>query len=336
VAKDDPVAAQRFITARKAYDTLIDPVTRTRYDRRGEGRKFQSGSFFDSFYKHAEQANAKKRGRGATWAPHDAGGTPGAGRKAKRDPGNDLDLDDLLDGFGDFGFGNKTGERASGPKKRAPEAPPPEPGADVEITLDVPFDVARDGGTVTATYHRLQRADEWRPGSQDAGVRRVEDVADVRLLPGTRSGEVLRERGLGDAGVHGGPYGDLVVRVRVVTPAPPPAPDPEPPRARPPPPEPEPVPPEPAAEERTVDVSVVEAMLGGRIEVDCAAGRVRMTVPPGSSSGTRLRLKGKAAGGGDLYVTLRIVVPQDLDDESRKLIEEFARLNPGSPRDNFP
>jgi len=72
--------------------------------------------------------------------------------------------------------------------------------------------------------------------------------------------------------------------------------------------------------------------LGGRVELMTPQGKVRLTVPPGTSSGARLRLKGKAASGGDLYVLLRIVVPHSLDEESRALIEQFALLNPDDPR----
>ena len=87
-----------------------------------------------------------------------------------------------------------------------------------------------------------------------------------------------------------------------------------------------------------LDISVVEALLGGRIEVTTPQGRVLLSIPPGTSSGAKLRLKRRgppnAAGElTDLYVLVRIVVPKTLDDESRKLIEEFAVLNPNSPRD---
>jgi curved DNA-binding protein len=82
-----------------------------------------------------------------------------------------------------------------------------------------------------------------------------------------------------------------------------------------------------------VNVSVGEAVLGGRVEVDTPGGKVRVTIPAGTSSGTRLRLKGKGTPDSlgvstDLFVSVRIVVPKDLDAESRRLIEEFARLNP--------
>jgi curved DNA-binding protein len=81
-----------------------------------------------------------------------------------------------------------------------------------------------------------------------------------------------------------------------------------------------------------VPITVVDALLGGRIEVDTPAGRVRVGVPPCTDSGTRLRLKGKGAGGADLFVELKIVTPRSLDAESRELIERFAALNPMDPR----
>jgi DnaJ-class molecular chaperone len=77
-----------------------------------------------------------------------------------------------------------------------------------------------------------------------------------------------------------------------------------------------------------VPIGVAEALLGGRIEVETPAGRVRVSIPPCTSSGTRLRLRGKGAGGADVLAELRIVVPKRLDDESRDLIERFAALNP--------
>jgi DnaJ-class molecular chaperone len=55
-------------------------------------------------------------------------------------------------------------------------------------------------------------------------------------------------------------------------------------------------------------------------------------VPPGTSSGARLRLRGKGIAGGDQYIEIKVIVPAAKDDRSRELIEEFARLNPQTPR----
>jgi curved DNA-binding protein len=82
-----------------------------------------------------------------------------------------------------------------------------------------------------------------------------------------------------------------------------------------------------------VNIGIPEAVLGGRVQVQTPGGTVRITIPPGTDSGTRLRLRGKGKPGpggepADLYVELRIVVPKQLDPESRGLIERFGELNP--------
>jgi DnaJ-class molecular chaperone len=67
--------------------------------------------------------------------------------------------------------------------------------------------------------------------------------------------------------------------------------------------------------------------------VDTPTGRVRVTIPAGSSGGARLRLRGRGSNGTDHHVVLRIIVPKNLDGESRRLIEQFAALNPMDVRD---
>ena len=60
-----------------------------------------------------------------------------------------------------------------------------------------------------------------------------------------------------------------------------------------------------------------------------------MKVPPGTSGGAKLRLRGKGIAGGDQYLVFKVVVPAgEVDDKSRELIEEFAKRNPQHPRAN--
>jgi len=380
-------AEARFKKARKAYETLMDPVTRARYDRRGQRRLKPGESFFDAFYRHTgdsdegffagsgaaapsrpppssppssdgPQAQTRRASREAS-ARSAAGGPTGRRNKA-HDPGNDVSLDDLFNGFGFGGPRPKTArstprDNTQGRARRGPQPNQPTPGEDVHVDLEVPASVARDGGSITAVYHRMQRADSWRPGMGDPGLVRIQDIADVRIIPGTRAGEVLREKGLGNADAHGGPYGDLVVRVKIVGRAQsaagrgPVAPQP---RHMDAPPPLEPGPDlfgggdrgAPGASEattvqpdgthvRTLDITVVEALLGGRVPLQTEHGPVRLTIAPGTSGGTKLRLRGKGPVGSDgsptdLYVVTRVVVPRSLDEESRRLIEQFARLNP--------
>ncbi len=327
VAGDDAAAIARFQAAREAYEVLSDDATRARYDRRLNGTGAPRGSFFQAFYERSGAKPVDRPKPTPTGAAHDAGGHASNRRRDAR--ANDVSLDALLDGFGDFGYGAGP---MSGPRPLRDPAPEPTVGADVQVDVGVPPAVIARGGSVSVAYTRLQRVPGWRPGTKDPGVVRVEDVADVRVLPGTRDLEVVRERGLGDAGAFGGPYGDLLVRVRIIGVEPPA----EPPQRAPAPAPTEAARPEPAATIE-VDITVVEALLGGRVPVDTPTGPVKVAIPPGTSSGARLRLRGRgpAGPGGptDLSVVLRVVVPASLPEEAARLIEQFASLVPGQRRE---
>jgi len=82
-----------------------------------------------------------------------------------------------------------------------------------------------------------------------------------------------------------------------------------------------------------VPLALPEAVLGTKVDVPTLDGtRLTVKIPPGASSGSRLRLRGKGIGGGDQYIEVKVQVPAPKDDRSRELIEEFARLNPQNPR----
>jgi DnaJ-class molecular chaperone len=86
-----------------------------------------------------------------------------------------------------------------------------------------------------------------------------------------------------------------------------------------------------------VPLSLPEAVLGTRVDVPTLDGtRLTVKVPPGTSSGTRLRLRNRGIQGGDQYIEIKVVVPAPANDRSRELIEEFARLNPQNPRAGLP
>ena len=77
-----------------------------------------------------------------------------------------------------------------------------------------------------------------------------------------------------------------------------------------------------------------EATLGARVEVPTLDGRVTLTIPPGTDSGSRLRLRGKGvpspsgAAPGDLIVTTQIRVPRNLAPEAAVKLEEIAKYDP--------
>lgn len=384
VAGDDPEAARRFDRVRRAYETLSDPESRKAYDNRGKRRRRRRWT--EDGYRMPGGFYVQRDGTGSMSgsAPPRPGRNPTRTPRGRAHPSNGMDLNDI---FGDFGFGAETnrpkaqgGSSAGGEGRDSGSAgrgssgaagPPPDnrqtyghrdekgdrtgsPGSDISMTVDVPARTAARGGVVTLEYPRLRLTEDGR------SVGRYDEIHDLRLPPGARSGVSVRVPRMGNAGTDGS-VGDLVCDLRVVAdadPGPGPTVDarqagpagfssvgsapyvsPGAPRsarsrARQAPP---PVPP-PAArrsqaaagdgDDLVLDISIVDALLGGRVPVETPSGTVRLTVPPGTSGGTRFRLRGRGAQGADLYARARIVVPKTLDAESRSLIERFASLNP--------
>ena len=89
-----------------------------------------------------------------------------------------------------------------------------------------------------------------------------------------------------------------------------------------------------------VPISLPEAIVGGKIDVPTLDGTVlTVKVPPGTSTGAHLRVRGKGIprdGGGDLFLEFKVMVPANVDDRSREIIAEFAKLNPQNPRSGPP
>jgi DnaJ-class molecular chaperone len=144
-------------------------------------------------------------------------------------------------------------------------------------------------------------------------------VLDVTIPAGVVDGQVLRLKGKGAPGTGKGGPGDALIELEV-------APD--------------------RRFTREGDdisfelpVSLREAVLGDRIRVPTPTGDVTMTIPPGSSSGTRLRLKRKGAprrGGdrGDLFVKLKIVLPKDADPELEQFVSGWKAGKAYNPRED--
>ena len=172
---------------------------------------------------------------------------------------------------------------------------PPARGEDIRTETTIPFRSAVNGTTV-----RLRRGN----GQETT----------VRVPAGVRDGQRLRIAGKGHSG-PGGP-GDLYVTVRV-----------------------RPHPFFTRVEgtddvEVTVPVTFPEAALGATIEVPTLdGGTVRVKVPAGTSSGRRLRVKGRgistAGGAGNLLVTVEVHVPAELGEEARAAVLAFAEATAG-------
>ena len=184
------------------------------------------------------------------------------------------------------------------------------PGQDYEVAAQLDLeDLAR--GTELAID---LSATEVMP---DGTVRRVPKTVRVRVPQGAIDGQRLRVPGKGGHGIGGGPAGDLYLNITV----------------------------RPHRWFKAVGhdlflelpIAPWEAVLGSEVEVPTLDGRLKVTVPPGSRSGQKLRLTGKGlpiqkAGFGDLYCVLQIVTPTALSQREKQLYEELRQLSAFDPR----
>jgi molecular chaperone DnaJ len=147
-------------------------------------------------------------------------------------------------------------------------------------------------------------------------LRRTETI-DVRIPAGIASGSRVRVPGKGNAGTMGAPAGDLYLRVDVK--------------------------PHPFFERKgndlyvKVPVTVSEATLGSKVEVPTIDGRSLVRIPPGTNSGSTLRLREKGVPGrsgtrGDEYVEIQVIVPKPTDERVRNLMKELEQIEPEDPR----
>jgi curved DNA-binding protein len=184
-------------------------------------------------------------------------------------------------------------------------------GADVEATLELDFLEAVRGGEKRLTLARPIEGDDV-----------ASETITVRIPPGVDTGGRLRIPGKGAPGIGGGPPGDLQVTLRVRTH-----------RIF-------------SREGRNLTfdlpITVREAVRGAKVEVPTLEGRATLTIPPGTDSGTRLRLRGKGVpdprGGapGDLFARVQIRVPRGLDADADRVLDGLERFEePGIRKELF-
>ena len=133
----------------------------------------------------------------------------------------------------------------------------------------------------------------------------------VNIPAGIDDGQSIQQRGQGNAGVNGGPAGDLLVTVSVR--------------------------PHESFERdgssvlSAADISFAQAALGADIEVPTLDGKVKLTIPEGTQPGSVFRLRGKGipylrgSGRGDQYVTVNIAVPKGLSGSQKEALRAYAK-----------
>lgn len=310
--RGDKSAESRFKEVHAAYEVLNDPAKRRAYDQFGH-------------------AGVQGGGGAAGWRPGGGGGRSGPGGQrvyswgGPGEGGADVPIEDLQDLFSIFGgmggpgvgrqggggaggfeeFFGRAGRARSGRRGRSGPTtgePPPDRG-DVEHEVTLNFEEAIRGTQM-----------ELRISREGAGA----EVVSVKIPPGVREGQRIRVKGKGRPGAGGRPAGDLYIVCRV----------------------------QPHRFFRRIDndihlelpLTLTEAALGTKVEIPTLDGKTVLTVPPGTPSGAKLRLKNLGvkppgeAPRGHQYVTIRIVPPKNLTPEQVRLLEQFRAGGENSPR----
>lgn len=322
---DDPAAEDRFKQVSEAYAVLSDPDKRARYDRFG----------------HAGLGGPGGGGPGADFGDlgnfgdlfndlfgdiFGGGGGRGGSRRGRGQRGADLrynlevSLDDVLNGCEPRLKIPRMNRCGTCSGSGAAEGSKPSRCGRCEGTgqlvfqqgffrVNRPCDACGGAGEVISNPC---------PTCRGAGRVEGQQSIQVKVPPGIDEGARLRVTGEGEAGVAGGPPGDLYV-VMVMR--------------------------EHSLFKREgtdlhleVPVAFVQAVLGGEIEVPTLDGKVKLSIPEGTQSGRVLRLRGKGLPPlqprldpaqlkkmrGDLYVKVFVEVPTKLNARQRELLEAFA------------
>jgi molecular chaperone DnaJ len=323
---DNPNAEAQFKEVNEAYDVLKDPDKKAAYDR----------------YGHA----AFEGGMGA-------GARPGGGFHGQGDFASAFSdvFDDL---FGDFMGGGRGGAGGQRRASRGSDlrynlrVTLEEAFNGLQKTINVPTSVACDechgtgaeGGAEPTTCPTCSGLGKVRaqqgfftvertcptchgmgqmiknPCKSCHGAGRIEKerALSVNIPAGVETGTRIRLAGEGEAGMRGGPSGDLYIFIEVA---------------------------QHAIFEREginlhchVPVSMTAAAMGGDIEVPTIdGGRSRVKIPAGSQSGRQMRLRGKGmpslrgGGQGDMYIELAVETPVNLTSRQKELLREFEKLS---------
>ena len=299
----DKTAEAKFKEANEAYEVLSDKDKRARYDQFGH----------------------------AGVDPNFGAGGPGGGFGGFGgfDMG-DIDLGDIFGSFFGGGFGGGSSRARSGPMK----------GDTLRASVSISFEEAAFGCEKEITVERIESCDDCggtgaakgttaetcpncrgtgkiikKPCPKCGGQGRVRKTRKfkVNIPAGIDDGQSIQQRGQGNAGVNGGPAGDLFVTVAI---------------------RPHPIFTRNGSDVHVdIPISFAQAALGDTLQVPTIDGRIEYKIPEGTQTGTTFRMRGKGIqnvngrGRGDQYVRVNIEVPKNLSEKQKKLLREFEETS---------
>ncbi|MCK4710769.1 MAG: DnaJ domain-containing protein [Gammaproteobacteria bacterium] len=210
--------------------------------------------------------------------------------------GNQADFSDFFETL----FGQRGAQYGAGAHYRSPGSTQAH-GQDSHAHVFIELEDAYQGATRILTLQSTEMGSDGRPHIKPRTLH-------VKIPKGVKEGQSIRLQGQGSPGFGGGKAGDLYLEIGF----------------------------NPHSLYRVngrdvsleLPISPWEAALGGKIKVPTPAGKIDLKIPPGSSSGKRMRLKARGIPGkpdGDFYVTLEIVLPKRLSEKEKSLYRELQK-----------
>jgi DnaJ-class molecular chaperone len=294
--KHDPKAASRFAELNAAYEIVGDSDKRKAFDR-GE-IDAEGKPRFQGFEGFGAQPRGGAHGPGGAHFESFSFGPDGFRRSdgGGAGAGGGAGFEDLLRGM--FG-GRAGGGRGFGTQFETEDFGAPAGGQDLHASLTITLGDAAKG---TKTRVHL-------PTGKDV---------EVKIPAGIGSGQQIRLKGQGWPSATG-KAGDALITVNV-------APHPL-------------FKPDGADLRLELPITLYEAVLGGKVRVPTLDGAVELAIPAGTNSGRTFRLKGKGlkakGGAGDLLATVRVVLPEHVDDEFKELMKKWRDKKPYDPREGL-
>ncbi len=315
---DDPAAEERFKEASEAYSVLSDAEKRAAYDRFGfAGVGGGAGGGFQDFGDLGNFSDLFSDLFGDIFGGGGRGGRGRGQRGADLRYNLDIELGDVVEGIKPQIKIPKMRPCTSCAGSGAQAGTQPETcsrchGSGQVILQQGFFRISRPcdgcGGAGEVIRHRCGDC-------RGAGRIETEQTISITVPPGVDEGTRLRLNGEGQAGISGGPPGDLYVVISV------------------------------KADERferdgsnlhhAAPISFPQAALGAEIEVETLDGKAELTIPAGTQSGKVLRLRGKgvptlrSSSRGDQLVHVYVEVPTRLNARQRELLERLAEESGG-------